>query len=162
MFNIFFDICEGISNVTVNRDSQNAPFKSSFPAVLPQEVARVRPRVFYRLLQDQKSRLLHSFEPEKISQVDDEFRSLQRELNPGRSYEDRDFTARDFESFSNAWSKYPNKYQVIRHFFGVLALVFPGNPLLKLTFPNWARRKRRKEQHFKDLHSRCIKRSSVG
>lgn len=132
--NMVLHLASRIDDLVAVRDARNAPKGTTFPAVLPADLALLRPKEFYSVMQDQSHRLQASFSNEEITQIEDEFNALRKELNPTKSSQSRSFAERGFEGFDAEWSQFGLRYRNLRYFCGGLATVFPGTSTVEADF----------------------------
>ena len=140
---MFVDLIQGIDSIQAERDASNghAAPDDLIPPSTPSQLQFLSNRDFSILLQQQRERLLHTWERAEIDGLEERFDDMKRLIAQDTArikaiVQDK----KQLGSFAKARAPFNNNhFEPLKRFFGGLATVFPGTAAVESDFSliNW-------------------------
>ena len=130
---LFAKSVHGLSNISVERNSQNEP-TDTFPPVLPHELLKLRPFDFSQLVALQNGRLKLTFTEEQIIGINDDFKKLREAYRREDALKKIKLKFNHKTTFTNGWKGFVDRFPLLCQFVGGLASVFPGTSTVEADF----------------------------
>ena len=128
------NLVQGIANICVERDDANNP-TSTLPPLYSMSVFEMDGGLFTRVLHEMEPRLLNFGEADIVSKINDEFLAYRQLYRRDRKLPSQLLqTAEGDASFDAAWAPIKDRFPNLYNFFGTLATVFPGTPVVESDF----------------------------
>jgi hypothetical protein len=130
---------DGISNIQAERWFTNSPSEYRVPPVLPLGLDALQTREFSRIIQEQRPRLILSWEAQRVQRIDDEFRMFKIALHNESSLKIVLQSTTSTDGFQESWEILGARFPTLRDFCGGLATIFPGTSSVESDFSilNW-------------------------
>ena len=135
---LFVDAAEGISKV-INVDDNNSSIGlfSNLPPVLPCELAKIKMRMFAKVMQNHHLHLVTYFNDSGLKQIGQEFCAFQHAFHQEEEFEDAiKLTENDAVSmdFKLLWLPTYNHFPLLQSFCGGLVSAFPNTATVESDF----------------------------
>jgi hypothetical protein len=137
---MFVDLINGIESIQAERDAANDSSDFLLPPVTPLQLVDVTNRDFSILIQQQRQRLLHTFDNAEVDALEELFNDMKGLLSQNARIKALVQTEKHSSSFVEAWAPFDdNQFALLKRFFGGLASVFPGTATVESDFSliNW-------------------------
>ncbi|KAI2494769.1 hypothetical protein MHU86_19764 [Fragilaria crotonensis] len=136
---MFVDLVSGIDSIQAERDASNNSSDYMLPPATPSQLAAVSNRDFSILIQQQRERLLHTWQSAEIDTLEELFNDLKLLLAQDARIRAIVESEKHSSSFAEAWAPFDKQFAPLKQFFGGLATVFPGTATVESDFSliNW-------------------------
>ncbi|KAI2502195.1 hypothetical protein MHU86_12247 [Fragilaria crotonensis] len=137
---MFVDLINGVDSIQAERDSSNASADYLVPPSTPSQLQFMSNRDFSILLQQQRERLLHTWQSTEIDALEEQFDDMKQLLAQDARIKAIIENEKVLTSFAEAWAPFDSKrFDPLKLFFGGLATIFPGTATVESDFSliNW-------------------------
>jgi hypothetical protein len=127
-------LVDKLSQISVERDSENRPTIGAVPSVLPAKVlSSMNGRDFREMVSAHHDRYSTKFSEDEVLKLEDQFIELSREYKDSDSLKARLECTED-TAFETAWEPIATEFPIVYDFFGSLATIFPGTATVEADF----------------------------
>ena len=136
---IFVDLIKGVDSIQAERDASNGSADFLIPPSTPAQLQLMSNRDFSILLQQQRERLLHTWQSAEIDALEECFDDMKQLPAQDARVKAIVESEKQLGSFAEAWAPFDNRFEPLKRFFGGLATVFPGTATVESDFSliNW-------------------------
>lgn len=100
-----------INNLVNFKDTKRSPLKEAPLVVIQSHLDRLKTRDFFESLSAQDRWFRHSLTSQIIADIEEYFKSLQREINPFHNHTECIIAQNCFIDFQEEWGKFSNRYK---------------------------------------------------
>lgn len=136
--NLLYSV-QKLLGLQAERDSSNSRPPHTLPSIFPFQIISLKPRESFRIVKQQKERLLASWNEQDLVQLKDQFRNFKNHVSSSSASQAEvqrysTFLVEGAGIFEKAWRTFYNHFPLLVQFVGGFASVFPGTSTVESDF----------------------------